>query len=277
MTTNPSSAAKDRSLDESFDAYVCRPLGRMVARACLRTTVTANQVSALSALCGAAAGCAYALPWPYPGYGAILMFTMMVLDCADGEIARQRGGGTWRGRMLDGMADLVTAVAVHAGMLLYLQRNGAQLYGVDLSHVQLFLLALFGGMSMAWRCGAVDDIKQRLKAHSIDRELQEHSDEPRTAWDRFLFRGLERYVRTIRRYTGKRRPGGYVCFRRAQIVGPTHHHLAMVLAGLLVQTSPSAYLAFLLVSLIPANLYLMMVLHFAPADGEENAVSEAVT
>src|SRR5438105_12052468 len=100
---------KLRSLDESFDAIVCRPLGRLIARGFMRTTVTANQVSGMAAFCGAVAGAGFAFPWPFPLYGAIMLFTMMVLDCADGELARQGRGGGWRGRVLDGMADLVTA------------------------------------------------------------------------------------------------------------------------------------------------------------------------
>jgi hypothetical protein len=125
----------------------------------------------------------------------------------------------------------------------------------------------------------VTDQVLRLNAHPmIDRELSDHADEPRNAWDRFLYWALRSYVNNIRRYAGKRRPGGYTCFRRAQLVGPTNHHLAMVLAGLLVQVSPMVYLAYFFISLVPANLYLLMVLRLAPplAD-EESAVSEAVT
>lgn len=266
------------SLDESFDAAVCRPLGKMVAQVFMRTTVTANQVSGMAALCGAAAGLAYAAPWPFPAYGAVLMFTMMVLDCADGEVARQRGGGGWRGRILDGLADFVTAFAIHLGMLIHLARVGTQVYGYDLSPFQLFLIALGAGVSMTWRCGVVDDVKQRLKAHSIDRELADHADEPITLWDKFLYWSLTSYVRGIRRYSGKRRPGGYICFRRSQVVGPTHHHLAMVVAGFLVQYSPMVYMCFFFISLVPANLYLLMVLRLAPKLGdEEAAISEAVT
>ena len=66
---------KARSLDETFDAFVCRPLGRLVAKWFMRTTVTANQVSGMAALCGVAAGIGFAMPWPLPGYGAFLMFT----------------------------------------------------------------------------------------------------------------------------------------------------------------------------------------------------------
>lgn len=266
-------------LDETFDGLVCRPLGKLVARWFMRTTVTANQVSGMAAMCGLFAGCAYAAPWPFPAYGAVLMFTMMVLDCADGEVARQRGGGGWRGRILDGMADLVTAIAIHLGMLVHLILAGTNVYGYELSGIELFFIALAAGLSMTWRCGVVDDIKQRLKVNSIDRALQDHADEPKTLWDRFLYWTLKSYIDGIRKYSGKRRPGGYLAFRRAQVVGPTHHHLAMVLAGFLAQYSPHvAFLGFFFISVVPANLYMLGVLSLAPKlSAEESSVRQAVT
>lgn len=266
---------KGKSLDETFDSLVCRPLGKLVAKWFMRTTISANQVSGLAGLCGMAAGASMMMPWPIPGYGAILLFTMMVLDCADGEIARQRGGGGWRGRILDGMADLVTAVSVHLGMLLHMNREGGVLYGHELTPMINFLIALAAGASFAWRSGVVDDIKQRLKATSIDRELNEHTDEPKNLWDKFLFWLLKSYVDGIKKYSGKRRPGGYLCFRRAQWVGPTHQHLAMVLSGLLVAYIPQAYLLYFVLSIVPANLYLLTVLYFAPRLNEEEAAREA--
>jgi hypothetical protein len=270
------SPAKTLSLDETFDAWVCRPLGKLVATWFMRTTVTANQVSAMAAVCGAAAGVAFAMPWPIPGYGAILMFTMMVLDCADGEVARQRGGGGWKGRILDGIADMVTAIAIHLGMLTYMNRTGATLYGYELTPTLNFLIALAAGLSMTWRCGVVDDIKQRLRVNSIDRELAQHADEPKSVWERFLFGLLSWYVGNIQKYSGKRRPGGYPLFRRVQVVGPTHQHLAMVLAGLAVGFVPQAYLLFFVISVIPANLYLLTVLWLSPKPAEDPVSEPAV-
>lgn len=259
------------SLDESFDALVCRPLGKLVAKFFMQTTVTANQVSAMAGFCGIAAGIGFAMPWPIPMYGAAMLFTMMVLDCADGEIARQGRGGGWRGRMLDGLADFVTAFAVHLGMLMHVNRTGGVLYGIELTPWTNFLFALAAGASFAWRSGVVDDVKQRLKAHSIDRELAEHKDEPKNLWDKFLYWLLTNYVENIKRYSGKRRPGGYICFRRAQLVGPTHQHLAMVIAGLSINYFPEAYLLFFFVSVVPANLYLLTVLWMAPKLNDEDA------
>jgi hypothetical protein len=273
-----SAKEKEMELDESFDAVVCRPLGRIMAKAFARTSLTANQVSGLAALCGMLAGALYALPWPYPAFGVVAMFMMMVLDCADGELARLRGGGTWRGRILDGLCDFVTAFSIHLGMLIHIIRaGGASLYGYELGPFELFCIGLAAGAAMAWRCGVVDDIKQRLKTRSIDNELAEYQGDADGLWDRFLYWALQQYVKGIRRYSGKRRPGGYTCFRRAQVVGPTHHHLAMMIAGLLAQYTPYAFFAFYLISLIPANAYLLMVLWLAPKTlgAEDAAVTEA--
>lgn len=258
--------AKGRSLDESFDALVCRPLGKRVALALLPSPITANEVTGTAALCGVASGVGFAMPWPGPFFGSLFLFVVMILDCADGELARLRGGGDWRGRLLDGLADFVTAFSVHLGMLLYLQRTGVTVYGYDLSPRMLFFIAFAAGASMAWRCGVVDDVKQRLKDNSIDRDLAP-VDPNAGPVDRFLYRLFQAYIGNIRRYSGRRRPGGYTCFRRAQVVGPTHHHLMMVIVGLLVTVSPMAYFAFFVLS-IPANLYLMTVLWMAPDLGE---------
>lgn len=264
LVTPPSAEPMPPSLDEAFDALVCRPLGRRLARALVRTTVTANQITGLAAVSGGFAGCAFAGRGLWPVAGALAMLLMMVLDCADGELARQRGGGGWKGRVLDGLSDLVTATAIHLGMLVQVIRLAPRPWGHELSPGAAFLIALGAGVSMAWRCGVVDDIKQRLKPSSVDRELEAHAGEARTPWDRFLYWTLVSYVRGIRVYGGKRRPGGYTCFRRAQWVGPTHHHLAMAIAALAVGYAPGAYLTFFVASLVPANLYLLLVLRMAP-------------
>lgn len=255
-------------LEESFDFWVCRPLGKRVATWLLKTPITANQVSGLAALCGMIAGLCYALPWPYPGVGAVFAFGMMVLDCSDGEVARRRGGGDWRGRIVDGLSDLVSAVAIHAGMLVHLARSGVVVLDTTLGVVPLFLLALISGAAMSWHCAVVDDVKQRLKTHSVDREFVLYALDVRSRWDRFLYAALRRYIRNMTLSTGPRRPGGYRCFRRAQWVGPTHHHLLMVLAGLGAAYSPRVFLVFLLMTIFPVTVYLLLVLRAAPSGGD---------
>jgi hypothetical protein len=147
---------------------------------------------------------------------------------------------------------------------------------VELTPWTNFCLAFAAGASFAWRSGVVDDIKQRLKAHSVDRELAVYEDQPKNGWERFCFWLLKSYVDGIKKYSGKKRPGGYPLFRRAQLVGPTHQHLAMVIAGVAVGFVPQAYLLFFLISVFPANLYLLMVIWLTPSEQEAHAHRPAV-
>src|SRR5690606_26772910 len=116
-------------LDEWFDTAFCRPAARPLAEALAHTRITPNHVTGLSALVGVLAGICFALDGRMPMIGAILFLGMMVLDCTDGQLARLKGGGTWRGRVLDGLADMVCAFSVHLGMLIHLTRGGLTVGG----------------------------------------------------------------------------------------------------------------------------------------------------
>jgi len=251
-----------RVMDETFDHWICRPMGRRLAQTLVGTRITADQVTGVAALFGTLAGVGFAFPWPGPAIGAGSLFLMMVLDCTDGEIARMRGGGSWRGRVLDGMADLATAFSVHLGMLLYLVRQQPLVRGYELNAWVLFFVALFAGASMAWNSAVVDGAKQRLRDRTVDRELGRYSHEPKTLWDRFLYWFLLHYVDRIDRAAAPCH-GSYTSYRVLQWTGPTHHHLGMVIAGLAVGAFPLAPLWYFLISLGPANLLVAGALALA--------------
>ena len=69
--------------------------------------------------------------------GALLYGLSNVLDCCDGMIARLKKNGTPTGRIVDGLVDYVTAVAVYAG------------FGVGLSKA-----ALCGALRLPYGCNA---------------------------------------------------------------------------------------------------------------------------
>ncbi len=250
------------ALDEWFDGHVARPLGRRVGRLLHRAGLSANQVTALGALSGLGAGIALAHGGRVAAWGSLLLVVMLVLDCADGEVARLSGpsDAPWRGRVLDGLADLSTGIAVHVGMLVALARVGLSVGGHTLPFPVLFLIAAVAGTSLAWNAGVVDDIKQRLKPHSVDRDLARYAAQPRGLIDRLLFAFLQNYVANIARYSGAARPGGARLYQRAQWVGMTHHYLAIALAGLLVARFPTAYLTYFVFAIVPVNAYLVFVL-----------------
>lgn len=252
--------AASMKLEEKFDTWVCRPLGVAIAKACLKTSITPNQVTVVAGFFGMLAGVGYYFASPYPALGSLALFVMMVLDCTDGDLARMRGGGDWRGRMIDGIADFVTAVSVHLGMLLYLVRAQPVILGYRLGGLELFLIALLAGASMSWNSGVVDGLKQQLKESSIDRDVERHRADVKGPIDWVLFQLLKHYSSAIASSGDKRFPGGYATFKLAQWVGPTHHHLAIVLGGFLVLVHPLAYLAYFAVALVPMNVFLAFVL-----------------
>lgn len=111
-------ALKPLEVEEPIDVYVHRPLAYGIARLSLPTRITPDQITFAAMAVGVAGGALIA--WPFPGHlqaGALCVFLSAVLDCADGMLARLRGTSSAHGRMLDGVADLVTITAVVAGDL----------------------------------------------------------------------------------------------------------------------------------------------------------------
>jgi hypothetical protein len=257
-------------LDEAFDAAVCRPLGRWAARGFLRAGIGANQVTLVGTLFGVVAGFALGTGGYWPIAGSLALLVMMVLDCADGEVARLRGELDWRGRLIDGFADLATSFAVHLGLLLHLDALGITLYDHTMATWELFFLALGAGVSLAWNSAVVDDVKQRLKTDSLDRQIDLYRGKARGLVDRFLYGFWVRYVQQTARATGPGRPGGYACYRRLQWAGCTHHLLAISLCGLIAPFWPGIILVYFIAAIVPANLYVAGVL-WAARTSEDKA------
>mgnify|MGYP001363477512 CR=1 FL=1 len=246
--------------DEVLDAAVFRPAGRWIASVLGPKGVTANQVTLVTGALGIITGILYGLPSPWPIWGGLLFVGVMILDCVDGELARRYGGGGWRGRIYDGIADGVTAFSVLVGMICYLGRQGVSIAGYSLGPLQWFVFFLPLGATFIWHSGVVDDVKQRLKRTSIDTTLHAYAGEPKNLFERLSYALLVNYVNWIHRSTGSSRPGGYLCFRRVQWIGPTHHHVAMAIAAWCVNIWPLAYLGYWFFAVVIGNLYMVAVL-----------------
>ncbi|MCB9707333.1 MAG: CDP-alcohol phosphatidyltransferase family protein [Myxococcales bacterium] len=246
--------------DEVLDAAICRPLGRWIARRLGPRGITANQVTLFTAALGVITGVFYAAPLPWPVLGGCLFFFAMVFDCVDGELARRYGGGDWRGRIFDGLADGVTAFSVLIGMVVHLGRSGISVFGYTPKTFEWLVIFLPAGASFMWHSAVVDNLKQRLKRGSIDNTLGSFASEPKNAFDRVSYALLVSYVRWMQRSTGSSCPGGYLCFRRVQWVGPTHHHFLMMIAALCIGAWPRAYLGYWVFAVVIANLYMVATL-----------------
>jgi phosphatidylglycerophosphate synthase len=103
--------------DELPDALVSRRVAAVVVRTVRPTPITPDGLSILSMLAGMGAAAALAAGEPAVAAAGILVSVM--LDCADGQLARARGGGTPLGRLIDGTADYVVGAALHAALLVH--------------------------------------------------------------------------------------------------------------------------------------------------------------
>lgn len=253
---------KKLNLDEKLDEVFSRPIARPLARVLHHFGVTPDQVTYLSMFLGLGAGFSMASDGLWPVVGSCMLLAMIVLDCADGELARLRppSSNPWWGRTLDGMADMVTGFAVHIGMCVHLCHLGISVGGYQLSDFTIFLICLSAGVSLAWSAGVVDDVKQRLKPDSVDHDLDRYAEQPRTFMEKFFFKFQQNYVKNIARYSGPGRPGGYEHFRRVQWMGLTHRLFGAAVAGLLVPFFPTAFLTFSIIAAVPANLLLVGML-----------------
>lgn len=145
--------------DEPVDRWFSRPAAAALVGVLRRTPITPNQVTALAASFGVAAGVLLAFGQGVLSAAALAAF--MALDCADGQLARIRGGGGYLGRAVDGLGDYATGVAVHLGMLVLMLRQGMDL--------PLTLgLVLGAAVSMSWSSFLLDRYKRRYRGDMDD-------------------------------------------------------------------------------------------------------------
>ena len=106
-------------IEEIFDLFFYRPLAFIVVKIIYRTNITPNQVTITSIVFGIIAGVIYATGSPLSGlYGALSFMIYNILDCSDGQLARLKKNGTHAGRIVDGIADYISAAAVFIGLII---------------------------------------------------------------------------------------------------------------------------------------------------------------
>lgn len=136
----PLKRTRDYAVTDSprLDRKVHRPLARPLTRVLLRTPITPNQVTVLSGAVGLAAALAFArgdAGWAVAGI--LLYLCAVVLDHADGEIARSKGLTSTFGRWLD--------IGIDCGV------HGAVIVGLAIGsgHPDLVAWGAAGGMGVA--------------------------------------------------------------------------------------------------------------------------------
>jgi len=151
------STFKPRDVEELVDYWVNRPMASVLVQGFARLPITPNQVTVLSGVVGTSAGfmIAYApldrASWQIP-FAALALFLSVLLDCADGQLARLRRQSSMVGRALDGYVDVIPTASVFFGSAWLLYRAG---------YHPLYINALgwSAGYSMKWQVHSYDHAK----------------------------------------------------------------------------------------------------------------------
>lgn len=144
---------KPSDVEEPIDYHWHRPLAGLLVEELRHTAITPNQVTILSGVASVVAGLLMGLAgWHGRGLvvaGGFALLASIVLDCADGQLARIRGVASPVGRILDGLVDILAPLAVMHGLAFYLVRQGH-------SYATVWPVGWVAAASLLWHAGAYD-------------------------------------------------------------------------------------------------------------------------
>ncbi len=104
-------------VEEVLDLFLYRPLAFILVKSIYSTNITPNMLTLTSILVSIVAGCFYAVGTAeYVTYGALLFLAHLIIDCSDGQLARLKKNGTHAGRIIDGVGDFFSTLAVFIGL-----------------------------------------------------------------------------------------------------------------------------------------------------------------
>ncbi|NUQ35625.1 MAG: CDP-alcohol phosphatidyltransferase family protein, partial [Planctomycetaceae bacterium] len=252
------------------------------------TPITPNQVSWLTIVFGVSACLTLAGVIPYGApFAAACIFAQMVLDCADGQLARARGGGSRAGRILDGVADYINAVALHVGLYLYLVQRGGTVLGFEAERWTVAGLVIAAGVGMALNAVAYDGLKGRFKR--ITGAAKDETDKPEDiARELAAATSIEErvllwlYWQYCRVQSSARRPSQRMApvseeaaaLNREKyhwnmwlwsLIGPTMHFTGIAAAALLTVWNPESIEWYLFAAIVPANIFMLVMLAWTRA------------
>jgi phosphatidylglycerophosphate synthase len=164
-------------VEEVIDLILYRPLAFLIVICVYNTRVKPDHLTLAAMIMGIIGGCFYSCGSHLSCItGAIFYLLFNIFDCSDGQLARIKKNGSTFGRLLDGIADYIAAIAIYAGIVIGFSNNPAQ-------PSSLVLLVALAGISIIVQESLVDffrtrflDIVQRRK-DTYTEELQEYRNE----------------------------------------------------------------------------------------------------
>jgi len=141
--------------EEILDLCVFRPVAFILVKAISWTAITPNQLTILSLATGIFAGVCYGFGRPAVVLAAGMYAFSVVLDCADGQLARLKKNGTRLGRILDGLIDYFVSASVYVGIYVGLAPRSER-------RIVWLLLLVAAGVSNIFHSVALDYYRSRF-------------------------------------------------------------------------------------------------------------------
>lgn len=269
--------------EEILDLILYRPIAFAFVKLIYRLPITPNQITYGSLITGLisafefAQGTKTGFVW-----GAAWYAIANVLDCGDGMLARLQKSGTPLGRIVDGMVDWISSVAIFFGLGMGLSAYfGEPVY---------WLLAIAAGVATGYHAMVFDKRQQayistvRGERNFIERESEKIETEMGKSGNliRRMFLFVYKWYLTVQEgpvrkeeeiinyppdlYRGKNKN----IMRWWTWLGPTTNRTLLMIAGIVYHPE-----WFCWVVLVPANMYLMAM--FAWQKNITRSLDDAVT
>ncbi len=147
---------KMEEVEEVIDLVLYRPLAFLLVISVYRTKLKPDHLTIAAIIMGLIGGFFYS-SGSHSGclFGALFYLFFNVFDCSDGQLARLKKNGTSVGRILDGIADYIAAIAIYAGIAIGYSNKAGQ------PQFMLLFLAL-AGVSIIIQESMVDYFRTRF-------------------------------------------------------------------------------------------------------------------
>jgi phosphatidylglycerophosphate synthase len=153
VVANAEPVRRTSEIEEATNRWLIHPAATMLLPWLVAWRISPNVVSLSGMTCGLLAGFAYSRApdraWVVPGF--LLMLAWHVFDGADGQLARLTHAQSELGKVLDGICDYVTFIAVYIGLAIALApRDGGWVW----------LLVALAGVCHAMQAAAYEAQRQ---------------------------------------------------------------------------------------------------------------------
>lgn len=159
-------AFKSLDVEEFIDVRFHRPLAAAFTALIGKAPISPNQITLMSLLSGWTGSFFLYQAFFNPDLlgriawllAAFFLFGSVILDCADGQLARARGGGTRLGRLLDGFVDVLVLLPAYVILGFGIKEMFGNMW---------FYAAAVAGFSTWIHCAVYDKVKNVYLAHTM--------------------------------------------------------------------------------------------------------------